>query len=233
MRLGNRTMTTALIVLLVAGLGLACDGASENATRSAVSRPPSPSATAASTATPTQRPGVTLPPESRVLHEVRADLNGDGLEERAVAFRQASGDGLAIDSWQVGLPAGQQVEDLQARPLDMGNPAKVLLFAVGDDHISHYLYIYAWDGTTFVVQVPHGGPLDGQTAFRSAHYRTHVEDGDSNGTEEIMVFREASNPDYLEVIIYEWEWEEGAFHHTNRFMVAPRRAPSSPTPKGN
>ena len=231
MRLAHKIIFTALITLFVASIGVACERASKNT--------PTPPATIAPTATPqptpTPRRGVTLPPESRVLYELRTDfITGgadDGFEERVVAFRRPSGDGLAIDGWQVELPAGYQVEDLQVRVLDMEKRPKVLLFTAGDDGISHYLYIYGWDGTTFVVQGPHDGPLDGQPAFRSAYYRTHVEDGDFDGNEEVMIFREASNPNYVEVLFY--EWLDGAFRYTTRFIAIPRRVPTPAAPKGD
>jgi len=224
--------------LLIGGLGTACDFvlpifAEPTATATptlTVTLTPTATPTFTSTPQPTPTPtkGVELPANSSVMAERRADVDTDGVEERIVAFRASGGDGLAIDDWQVKLAAGQKIDELEVRPLDSVTGPKVLLFTSADDSIWKSLYIYAWDGATYVAQGPHEGSLDGEVAFRSRYYPPIVEDGDFNGTEEIMVFLETDNPRYLRVVFYEWDGR--LFRHSTMFMAIPRRAPTNAAP---
>lgn len=204
------------------GLG-GCDNPSTSS-REATATPPS----TLTAAPPTPTRGLALPAEATILHEQHADINGDGVEERAVAFHAVSGDGIAIDDWQALLPPGQRIEELQIRPMDMMSGPKVLLLARGEDGFSYYLYIYAWDGATYAGQGPVGGPLDGQAAFRSAYYPPAVEDGDYNGAPEIALCLEADHPDFVRVVFYEWDGQ--AFAHSTLFIAIPRHIPEKPKP---
>ena len=193
---------------------------------------PPPTSTPLPTLTPTPQPtptkGVELPADAFMLREEYADLNGDGREEHIVAFGTGSalsreGDGLAIDDWEMSFPSDQRFHDLQLRVIEFGSPPRVLAFTEGDDGVSKFLYVSGWTGSTFEMMSPHGGPLDGELAFRSAHYWPLVEDGDFNGTEEISVLKEAENPDFLEVLFYEWDSE--AFRYSTLFISIPKAAP--------
>lgn len=211
-----------LILLLVAIVGEAC---MPSPTPTAI-----PIATLSATATftpsPTSTPtrGLAVPAASEVLGQQRVDLNADGIEERVVAFRSTAGDGLAIDDWQVMLPASQRIEELRVRVMHVGSPPDVLCFAADKDGITRYLYIYAWDGASYTAQKPRDGPLDGEEAFRSLYFVPLVEDGDFNGTEEILVTLETENPDYVRVVFY--EWDGSIFRHSLRFMAIPKHVPT-------
>ena len=211
------------VALALAGLVAGC-----SALQKATPTPP-PTATPLPTLTPTPLPtptkGVDLPSDASRLQEEYEDLDGDGGEEHIVAFRTSAGDGLAIDDWQVSFPSGQSIHDLQLRVIEFGATPRVLTFVEGDDGVSKYLYVSGWTGSSFEMLTPHGGPLDGEAAFRSAHYWPLVEDGDFNGTEEISILKEAENPNFLEVFFYEWDGE--AFQHSTVFISIPKAAPKS------
>jgi hypothetical protein len=230
-----------LCAVSLAFLSCACDRESGNTATDTLT-PPTSAAPAATQPLPTLQPtapriGITtLPADSQALNKIEEDMNGDGATEQIVSFRTSSGDGIAIGDWRVVFPTGYLVEEIQVRHLRDQKIPEVLAFVRGENPQEHYLYLYVWQGSSFAALKPEGGPDGGLEAFRSDYLRPLAEDGDFNGTEEIVLCKVASNPSYLEIVFY--EWDEGAFRHTTRFLAVPLHIPPemlTPTavPKGN
>ena len=186
---------------------------------------PVPTATVTVTATPSPTPtrGLAVPASAAALFDVSAELTGDMTDEKVVAFRGESSDGLAIDDWQVMLPDGQRIENVQVRVIEMTKRPKVLVFAADEDGITKHLHIYAWNSRAFVAEGPVGGPLDGDQGFRSLYFYPLVEDGDFDGEAEIVVTKQAEHPDYLEVLYYRWDGAE--YLYTTIFITIPIHKP--------
>lgn len=233
-----RQTVTLLFVALFTFSVVACERDADRRQNASTPTVPAPTAMPSAATSPTAaRIGIpTLPADSQTLNKIEADVNSDGVAEQIVAFRAPSGDGLAIGDWSAAFPKGYQVEDIQARRVTDQKIPEILAFVQGENPLEHYLYLYAWKDSAFVALKPEGGPSGGQDAFRSDYLRPLVEDGDFNGTEEIILCKIAENPSYLEVVFY--EWDEGAFRHTTRFIAIPLHIPPealTPTiaPKGN
>jgi hypothetical protein len=222
-----------LLLTLLVLLGVACERDTEanaNAltpTAAASSVTASPSAAAA---------GAKLPDNSEIVSKIEVDVNGDEVAEQLVAFRAPSGGGLAIGDWTAVFPQGRQVQEVQVRYMSNQKTPEILAFVQGENVLEHYLYLYVWRDGAFAALNPVGGPYDGQDAFRSDYLRPLAEDGDSSGTEEVILCKIASNPGYLEIVFY--EWDTGAFRYTTRFFAIPLHIPPealTPTmmPKGD
>ncbi len=228
------TWLLALAVgLLLAMLGAFSGCAPEPTPAPLPTATPTLTATPTVTATPSPTPtrGLAVPAAATALFEEQLDLNQDAVAEKVVAFRAESGDGLAIDDWQVTWPAGQRIEDLQVRPIEMSKRPKALAFVADEDGITKYLYVYAWDGAAYVAESPQEGPLDGEEGFRSLYYYPVIEDGDFDGEDEIVVTRQAEHPDYLEVAYYRWDGE--AYRYTTIYIAVPIHKPvETPTMGG-
>jgi len=212
--------------LLLAILGAASGCAPEPTATPLPTETPTATATATITATPSPTPtrGLAVPAAATTLFEFEQDVNRDSIAEKVVAFRAESGDGLAIDDWQVMLPAGQRIEDVQVRPIEMSKRPKALVFAAEDDEVTKHLYIYAWNGEGYAAEGPVGGPLDGEEGFRSLYYYPVIEDGDFDGEDEIVITRQAEHPDYLEVKYYRWDGEK-AYQYTTIYLAIPIHKP--------
>lgn len=225
----RRTIILFLSVVSVFGFA-ACERDSDNTTVNT----PTPSAavavTLAATPSPTAKISApVLPADSQVLNKIEQDMNGDDVAESVIAFRAPSGDGLAIGDWTMTFPKGYQIEEIEVRHLRDQKLPEVLAYVQGENPLEHYLYVAIWGGGSFALLKPEGGPSAGQDAFRSDYIRPLVEDGDFNGTEEIVLCLIAANPDYLEIYFY--EWDQGALRHTTRFFAIPRHiSPEMRTP---
>jgi hypothetical protein len=163
------------------------------------------------------------------------DLDGDGKQELIIGYKNSDGRGGGITigtildtgyapMWQTELPQDLTPNNFLVKDLDGDESPELLLFAENDNGVKQPLFIYVWTGSAYTLLKPKAGPLDGQNSFLSLHWPTIINDIDSNGTTEIIIFTEnESNPDALSAVVYEWNGSE--FHYTDLYIIPPRFKP--------
>jgi len=163
------------------------------------------------------------------------DFDSDGQQELIIGYKNSNGKGGGITVvdiletgyslvWQTQLPLDLTPNDFLVQDLNSDESPELLLFAKNDNGVKQPLFIYTWMGSTYTLLKPKAGPLDGQDSFLSLYWPPILDDIDSNGTTEIIVFTEnKSNSEALSAAVYEWNGNE--FHYTDLYIIPPRFKP--------
>ncbi|MGD1994207.1 MAG: hypothetical protein PVI59_13525 [Anaerolineae bacterium] len=167
-----------------------------------------------------------LPESAEPLHQVSADLNGDGTQERVVltgwggganqlgydflqlfVFASAEGDGALI-AWQSEQLPTDRAEPLQAADINAdGLPEVLSVQAMGAS--GETLYVLAWQDSAYGWLTPRGGHFDGGESFGENGVR--VEDVDDDGVAEILA---SYGPAAAQIDVYGWNGQAYAYRET-------------------
>jgi hypothetical protein len=181
-----------------------------------------------------------LPPGTVLFNTLQADLDGDGLAERALVFNDGEspyGPGMGgvviLDDEANGFSEAHEsrptsegrVTDAAVRDINADGAPELLIYKSSEDGSAQNLCIYQWDGSAFAILVPHGGPLDAAQAFTSAYYPPKFTDVDMDGDKELLAYEDQPPHERLGVLVYVWDGE-ALVYKDSYIILGPERPPA-------